>query len=329
MSYKHFTPHERYLIDNLLHFGHSHREIASRLNRHYTSIGREVKRNGRIQGPYWDKAAQEYADQRKHKARHYRKRANEQLYTYVTDCIHKDWSPEIIAGCLKRDNPNNKIMRMSPEGIYLWIYKDARNQGTLYSYLVRYHKKRRKQHKYGSGRGLIPDRVSIAERPEVVTERSRFGDWEGDTLEGAKGTGGLATHVERKSRYLITAKLSDKQAKTMADKTIKAFTATPQHLRKTLTVDNGKEFAEFKRIQLKTGLTVYFADPYAAWQRGTNENTNGLLRRYFPKGTDFTKIKKKQIAFVAQKLNNRPRKCLSYRTPQEVFFEASCGALAT
>jgi IS30 family transposase len=329
MSYNHFTPHERYLIDNLLHFGLSHREIAGRLNRHYTSIGREVKRNGRICGPYWDKAAQEYADQRKHKFRHNLKRGNEQLYRYVTDKIRQEWSPEIIAGCLKRDYPEDETMRMSPEGIYRWVYKEAIMQGSLYTHLVRHHKKRRKQHKYGSGRGLIPDRISISERPEVVAERSRFGDWEGDTLEGAKGTGGLATHVERKSRYLITAKLSDKQAKTMTEKTIKAFAATPRHLRKTLTVDNGKEFAEFKRIQLKTGLAVYFADPYSAWQRGTNENTNGLLRRYFPKGTDFSKIKEKQIAFVAQKLNNRPRKCLSYLTPQEVFFEASCGALAT
>ncbi len=329
MSYKHFTAKERYFIYHLVRYGLTYREIGRRLKKHHTAISREVKRNSRVNYSYLDDIAQQKADQRAHMARHYRKRCNKQLLTHVTDKICQDWSPEIISGQLQRAFPNDTAMRISTEGIYCWVYQDARDQGALYTHLVRHHKKRQKQHKYGSGRGLIPGRVSIAERPEVVAERSRFGDWEGDTLEGAKGTGGLATHVERKSRYLITAKLSDKQAKTMADKTIKAFSSTPEHLRKTLTVDNGKEFAEFKRIQLKTGLAVYFADPYSAWQRGTNENTNGLLRRYFPKGTDFSKIKKKQIAFVAQKLNNRPRKCLSYRTPQEVFFEASCGALAT
>jgi IS30 family transposase len=220
-------------------------------------------------------------------------------------------------------------MRMSPEGIYRWVYKDAAVGGSLYTHLPRLHKKRRKLRSYGSGRGLIPDRVSIDKRPAIVDERCRFGDWEGDTLEGAKDTGTLATHVERKSRYLITAKLLDKQASTMADQTIKAFKTTPSHLRTTLTVDNGKEFADFKRIQSKTGLAVYFADPYAAWQRGTNENINGLLRWYFPKGTDFTAVTEKHIALIANKLNNRPRKCLGYRTHRELYLEARNGVLAT
>lgn len=329
MSYQYFTPQERYVIDHLLHFGLSYREIGRRLNRHHTAISREVKRNGSAYSPYWNQAAQERADVRKHQTRHPRKRSNQQLYAYVTEHIQQDWSPETIAGRLKLDYPNDPTMRISTEGIYRWIYNDATAGGSLHTHLRRHHKKRRKQRRYGAGRGLIPDRVSIDMRPAIVEERSRFGDWEGDNLEGAKGTGGLATHVERKSRYLITSKLSDKQASTMADKTIKAFKVIPRHLRKTLTVDNGKEFAEFKRIQSKTGLAVYFADPYAAWQRGTNENTNGLLRRYFPKGTDFAIITEKQIAFVAEKLNNRPRKCLVYRTPREIYLEAVNGALAT
>jgi IS30 family transposase len=148
-------------------------------------------------------------------------------------------------------------------------------------------------------------------------------------MEGQKGTGGIATHVERKSRYLIVAKLSDKQAKTMTAQTVKAFKSVPRQLRKTLTVDNGKEFADFKQIESKTGLAVFFTDPYAAWQRGTNENTNGLLRYFFPKGSDFTNVTEKNLAQVVEKLNNRPRKCLGYRTPRELYLEALSGALVT
>jgi IS30 family transposase len=162
-----------------------------------------------------------------------------------------------------------------------------------------------------------------------VNTRERFGDWEGDTLEGRKGTGGLVTHVERKCRYLLAAKLTDKKAVTMTQQSIKSFRRTPRALRQTLTVDNGKEFSQFKELTIKTGLEVYFADPYAAWQRGTNENTNGLLRQYFPMGTDFRNVSEKDVAIVVKKINNRPRKCLNYQTPHEVYCQAlrGCGAL--
>jgi IS30 family transposase len=173
----------------------------------------------------------------------------------------------------------------------------------------------------------MPDRVSIDLRPSVVTTRERFGDWEGDTVEGGKGTGHLATHVERKCRYLIAAKLTDKKALTMTAQSIALFRRMPRRFRRTLTLDNGKEFSRFKEIEAKTGLSVYFADPYAAWQRGTNENTNGLLRYYFPRGTDFSSISEKEIALVVKRLNNRPRKCLSYQTPYEVLRQALSGAL--
>jgi len=153
-------------------------------------------------------------------------------------------------------------------------------------------------------------------------------DWEGDTLEGARGSGGLATHVDRKSRYLLAAKLTDKKAVTMNAQTIKAFTRLPQTMRQTLTVDNGSEFSQFKELERKTGLKVYFADPYSAWQRGTNENTNGLLRHYFPKGTNFQKVTDEEIALIIKKVNHRPRKCLNYQTPHEVFYQTSHGALA-
>jgi IS30 family transposase len=220
-------------------------------------------------------------------------------------------------------------MRISHETIYRWIYSDANNEGTLYKHLRRRRKKRRRQKRYGAGRRFIPGRVGIAERPAIVNSRKRFGDWEADTIEGKKSSGYIATHVERKSRYLMAAKLVDKKSDSLTMQSIRLFCGIPKKMRQTLTVDNGSEFAKFKELEDRTGLAVYFADPYAAWQRGTNENTNGLLRQYFPKGTDFSKITEEDLAFAVKKLNYRPRKCLGYQTPHEVFRHRSSGALAT
>ena len=175
----------------------------------------------------------------------------------------------------------------------------------------------------------MPGRVSISERPAIVETRERFGDREGDTIEDKKSSGYVATHVERKSRYLLAAKLANKKAESLTTQSTKAFWRIPKKMRQILTVDNGKEFSRFKELEDKTGLTVYFADPYSAWQRGTNENTNGLLRQYFPKGTDFRMVTQKDLAFAVKKLNHRPRKCLNYRSPHEVFWNISSGVLAT
>jgi IS30 family transposase len=307
------------------------RQIGRKLGRHHTSISREIARNRPTYADdavYWYDAAEHYARQRRHKARHHR-RQHERLVTYVTAKLKLDWSPETIAGRLQVDYPDNETMRISPETIYRRIYLDSRNKGNLHHHLRRRHKYRRRQKRYGSGRRFIPGRVSIDLRPPIVATRERFGDWEGDTMEGGKGKGGLATHVERKCRYLLAAKLTDKRAVTMTQRSIKSFRKTPRILRQTLTLDNGKEFTQFKELERKTGLKIYFADPYSAWQRGTNENTNGLLRQYFPKGTDFRNISEKEVAIVVKKLNNRPRKCLNYQTPYEVYCQAlhGCGAL--
>jgi transposase, IS30 family len=163
----------------------------------------------------------------------------------------------------------------------------------------------------------------------VVDRRRRFGDWEGDTVYGRSTHACLLTNVERKSRYLMVSKISDRRASTVAVCYIEQFSALPISWRKTLTLDNGKEFSEFTRVEQQTTMSVFFAEPYCSWQRGTNENTNGLLRRYFPKGTDFSQISDEQLASVADKLNNRPRKCLGYRTPTEVVQRALSGALRT
>ena len=326
MSYQHFTAKERHTLMHLLYCNLSYREIGRRLCRHHTSISREVKRNGRRIGNYWDESAQQWAIERRKQARHTRKKSNEVLLSYVLKKLQEDWSPETIAGRLKIDFPRHRQMRMSPEGIYQWIYRDALKGGSLYLHLLRRHKKRRKQCCYGT-RGLIPGRVSIHDRPAGVEGRRRFGHWESDSVEGKKGSGGIATHVERKSRLLVAARLDDKQADTFSEATIIAFTAIPKAWRKTFTVDNGKEFAAFKKMERATGMDVYFADPYSPWQRGTNENTNGLLRHYFPKGINWRTVTKAMLATAVEKLNNRPRKCLNYQSPNEVFLKHVGGAL--
>jgi len=306
------------------------REIARRLGRHHTTISREIKRNGPINPTwvYWHQGAHEQALKRRKQARHYRRYRYAPLTQYVANSLRAEWSPDVIVAKLKQSYPDDSKMRVSIETIYRWVYRDASCGGRLFACLSRSHKKRRRQRHYGTGRGLIPGRISIHLRPELVATRQRFGDWEGDTVEGTKGSGSITTHVERKSRYLIAGKLSDKTAKVTTQTVTAAFRRIPKLLRHTLTLDNGKEFARFHDIEKKTGLKVYFADPYSAWQRGTNENTNGLLRRYFPKGMDFRGVTEKSLAEAVNKLNHRPRKCLDYRTPHEVFMEARRGAVA-
>jgi transposase, IS30 family len=330
MPYTNLTQNDRYVISHLSLAGYSYREIGRRIGRDHTTISREIKRNGPMYpgvSMYWYYFAHPAAMKKRHQPKHHRRRDQSKLVNYVESKIRQDWPPEAIAARLKLDYPSNLQMRISHETIYRWVFLDAQKGGDLYTHLRRRHKRRRKQTRYGTGRRFLPGRVSIDERPPIVDQRKRFGDWEGDTLEGAKGTGGLATHVERKSRYLLAVKLADKKAATMTLQTTKAFRNVPRKLRYTLTVDNGREFANFKELEANTNLQVYFADPYSAWQRGTNENTNGLLRQYFPKGTNLKNASEKEVAFVVNKLNNRPRKCLNYQTPHEVFSLAKCGAL--
>jgi transposase, IS30 family len=329
MSYTHLSREDRYVISHLILYGLSLREIGRRIGRHHSTIRREIKRNGPLYdgGVYWYYQTHPRAVERSKKPRYYRRKTNQRLLNYVEDKLKADWSPEEIAGRLILDYPEDTDMRISTETIYRWTYADALQGGKLFLRLRRCHKKRRQQKRYGSGRRFIAGRISISERPAIVQDRIRFGDWEGDTVEGAKGSSYVVTHVERKSRYLLAGKLPDKQSLTLVLKSSKLFVKIPKRLRKTNTFDNGKEFAKFKDLEARTGLVVYFADPYAAWQRGTNENTNGLLRQYLPKGSDFRKISDDDLTAIVAKLNNRPRKCLGYKTPHEVFRHACRGAL--
>lgn len=330
MSYTHLTLKERYVIYHLQLCRLSIREIARRLQRAHTTISREIQRNQRVVSSvaYVDEFAHQQALRRRKQARHHRRHGDMQLVGHVHQRLRAHRSPDVIVAKLTQDYPNNHRMRVSIETIYRWVYQEAAHGGELYKCLSRCHHKRRRQHRYGACRGLIPGRTSIHLRPDAVMQKQRYGDWEGDTVEGAKGTGLIATHVERKSRYLIAGKLLNKTAAITSAVTCAAFKRVPKALRQTLTLDNGREFAQFKSIEKQTGLSIYFADPYSAWQRGCNENTNGLLRRYFPKGMDFRQVTEKSLAEVVKKLNHRPRKCLNYQTPHEVFFNAKRGALA-
>jgi IS30 family transposase len=328
MSYHHLSVKERRAI-TFLGFSCGIREIARRLGRHHSTISRELKR-AREKYPrtiYYYDWSHAFALERKQQPRHFKRQGCSQLVAYVESKLRCDWSPEEIANRIRIDYPNDERMRISHETIYRWIYLDSSVDGTLYLNLRRKHKKRRKQRRYGTGQ-RFKDRIGIDQRPEVVATRQRYGDWEGDTVQGKPGTGCLATMVERKSRYLVATKLENKKAATLTEKCVKAFGFIPRRMRQTLTLDNGSEFAHFKELEKKTRLTVYFADPYAAWQRGANENTNGLLRQYFQKGIDFRTTDEDAVAEAVRRLNNRPRKCLGYRTPHEVFWNVARGALA-
>jgi len=330
MSYTHFNTRERMCLFYLQQSGVSLREIGRKLNRSHSTISRELKRNKRFSGCYCDRAAQGFAEDRKAKPRHTRRASNQKLKHYVLQKLKIGWSPEIISNRLRRDYPySKKKMCISPETIYQWVFKDAEHGGTLYTHLVRSHKKRRKQRRYGSLRGHIPGRIDIGRRPTVVADRARYGDWEGDTMVGYKHQGRLVTHVERKSRYLLAGKASDGTAAIFNRVTLSLFESIPQKYRKTMTLDNGSENAQFKDLRDKLSFSVYFAKPYASWERGANENTNGLIRRYFPKGTNFLKVTEAELAKVVDLLNHRPRKCLKYRTAFEVFNSILGGALGT
>jgi len=328
MSYTHLTEEERYVISHL-RSTFSIREIARRLNRHHSTISRELKR-AKSRYPYavyWHDWAQPLAYEKACRARHFRRQRNLRLVRYVESKLNEQWSPEEIAYRLQRDYPDDKSMRISHECIYRWIYLDAAEQGSLYHNLRRRHKKRRRQKRYGKGRRFV-GRKCITQRPEIVDQRGRYGDWEGDTIEGKKNSGFIATILERKSRFLIATKLQNKKADTLTTASARAFRFIPRKMRKTLTVDNGSEFAQFKKYEEKTGLDIFFAKPYAPWQRGANENTNGLLRQYFPKSSDFKIISEEEVKEAVRRLNDRPRKCLNYRTPKEVFWKEARGALA-
>ena len=321
MGYAHLNIDERESILKMRSEGNNLLQIAEYLGRDKGTISRELSRNISSTGEYKPHLAQRYYSKRRIESKQpYRLEQNGRLRRHVCKKLKLCWSPEQIGGRLEIDYSDTLNMRVSPLTIYSWVRRDRAGGGDLYKYLRQGHRKRRKKHGSDDKRGQIPDRRPISERPDVVDTRDRFGDWEGDSVVGKSHGSFIATHVERKSRYLLSGKMKDKGAGSMNKTTKRLFRKIPKSKRQTITVDNGKEFAGFKEMEKIVGLRCYFADPYSSWQRGTNENTNGLLRQFFPKGTDFKKVSDVELDKAVALINNRPRKCLNYRTPNEVLW---------
>jgi len=320
MSYTHLTPTERGQVQAFCQEKKSLSYIAEKLGRHKSTLSRELRRNATPRG-YDAKRAQQQYRKRREECRPAKRIEHRQLWRYVIDKITDGWTPEVVAGRLPLEYPDDLRMRISHEAIYQAIYGDRRLH-FLIKALPQARPKRRKRGQGKTRRGpTIPNRVGIEQRPEVVNERARYGDWEGDTVFGAKQQGFLVTLVERKARLLQSQKVQTKQANEVAQAVIDALEDLPISWVKTITFDNGTEFASHEDMAKVLPADIYFAAPYSSYQRGTNENTNGLIRRYLPKGTSFRDLSQHQLDQIVEELNNRPRKILGYRTPNEVFQE--------
>jgi len=312
---------EREEISRAVVAGQSARSIAASLGRAPSTISREIKRNGGQEG-YRASQAEQAAWDRTLRPKTCKLVENRALAHIVADKLQGNWSPEQIAGWLKQTYPSDESYQVSHETIYRSLYIQARGalKKELLGHLRRTRAMRRSRHHTlkTEDHGRITDTVSISERPATVEDRAVPGHWEGDLLCGS-GNSQIATLVERKTRYVMLVKVPSKDTETVINALIKHAHKLPNELYKSLTWDRGKEMADHKRFTLATDINVYFCDPQNPWQRGTNENTNGLLRQYFPKGTDLSAHSQARLNAVARRLNERPRKTLNFETPAERF----------
>jgi IS30 family transposase len=306
----HLTPEERDRIAQLRHHGAIQNEIARALNRSPGTISRELRRNG-SGTQYFAAQAQEQARRRRQERPLTRKMDQPELNRAVRHGLAQYWSPEQIAGRLQFEDPQGE-RPVTARTIYRWIHGDEYR--AHWETFLRRRGKRPVRREKTAGIG-----APIVNRPEVIERRLRLGDFEGDTVLGPPGTGGLATLVNRKSRYTIIAEVRCKDANLVHQKIKQRLKPLDEHRRHSITFDNGREFARCHRREKHLGVQLYFAEPGCPHQRGTNENTNGLIRQYFPKGADFRDITHHEAREAEELLNNRPRACLGYRTPNEVF----------
>jgi len=304
---------ERDRIAHLLHRGAQQDEIAEALGRSPGTISRELQRN-RVGGEYFPAQAHVLAQQRRRERPLQCKLDDPELNEAVRHGLTQEWSPEQIAGARRREHPNDPRRRVSARTIYTWIERDE-HRDHWKSFLRRRGKRpcRRKNTEHS------PPAARIQNRPEVIEQRRRLGDFEGDTVLGPPGTGGIVTLVCRRSRFTIITKIQSKDADHVHRRTKQRLTALDPDHRRSVTFDNGTEFARCGRLEKHLDLQLYFADPGCPYQRGTNENTNGLIRQYFPKGTDFRTISHAEVRDAENRLNDRPRACLNFETPAAVF----------
>lgn len=312
--YNQLTLEQRYHLYALCKMGKTQKAMAKELEVSPSTISRELRRNGGKKG-YRPKQAHIKAMSRRKKARRPSKWTALVIY-FVEKMLREDLSPEQVSGRLYKCCR----LRLSPESIYQHIWKDKKNGGTLYLHLrINNGKKKRKRRGKRDSRGHIKNRVSIDKRPYIVEKRSRIGDWEIDTIIGKDHKGALLTIVERKAKWTLVKKLAGKDSVPVTEAVIDLMRDLKDKVQ-TITADNGKEFAGHEEISRILKIEFYFTHPYHSWERGLNENTNGLIRQYFPKGMSFDSITDEDVAFVMDRLNNRPRKSLDYATPDEVFF---------
>ena len=313
-TYKQLTYEQRCQISVLKKTGNTQQEIADAVGTSQSAISRELKRNTGQRG-YRHKQAQNLCENQRMDAEKSIKMTQE-IIDIIKSKLQIKWSPEQISGWLREE----KDTLISHETIYQHIQADRKSGGTLFNRLRRKGKAYQRRSKSQAGRGHIKNRVSIDERPVEVDEKERTGDWEIDLVIGKGHSGALVTIVERKTSFTVSTRINDKTAETVTAATI-ALLAPFKDAVLTITADNGKEFAYHEKMTEALGAKVYFADPYSSWQRGLNENTNGLLREYWPKKTDFKKVSPKEVESVIVQLNDRPRKKLNYQTPAKLMAE--------
>ena len=325
-TYTHLEKPDRKLIMHHKERGESIRAIARMLKRAPSTISREISRHREPWG-YEAYKAEHCAQQNRHKSKRRRKLDMlPELKDAVLRGLERGWSPQQICGRMLKDNQKAPEMSISHESIYAYIYAMPRGElrKSLIAQLRRKHPNRRKQGRaHNSTRGRIADMVSIHDRPETIEGRQVPGHWEGDLIVGSKNQSAVGTLVERKSRYLILSFLDE--GRHSAENTRLSFTRdlkdVPKPLLKSLTYDQGKEMSQHKILAKNLEIDVYFCDPHSPWQRGTNENTNGIIREYLPKGTDLSRVSQDELNEIAERINTRPRKILDFATPKEVYYD--------
>ena len=325
-KYHRLTDEKRIIIEALRKEGCSKKHIAERVGCHPTTVWRELKRNVSKKG-YRHKKAQGKANHRVAVKAAKRRRFTAEIWALAKDRLAKGWTFEQIHGRCKRDG----IAMVCAETLYKEYYRRQKlvmggKSDEVLPPLLRRQKKRRTRDrnakKYrNAGRGKITGRVDIDERPKTVENRARVGNWEGDLINGLKGTGNLVTLAERMTRFVFFAYAATKEADAVASAVIGLLASLPKGFLKSLTFDNGKEFAKFEQIKQALGIEVYFAKPYHSWERGTNENRNGVVRKVLPKGRSFDDITEEEMRRIDYMLNDRPLRCLNWRTPREAFAE--------
>ena len=321
MGYRHLSDEERLMIVALKKTGKSLREIGRYIGRSASTVSRELRRNRyTTDGRYRAFHAGPMSRGRRRRVRQ-KSWFSQEHWSWVEDLIREDFSPEQISGSLREWG----VFGISHETIYRHVWRDKKNGGNLYKHFRGAKKKRRKRYNAYDSRGRLAGKKRIEERPKIVETRGRIGDWEVDTVMG-KGKDCVLTMVERKSGFLAMAHLKSKTVKEVNRRMKQLIKRTPNKF-KTITSDNGVEFHGYKEIEKKRGVDFYFANPHHSWERGTNENTNGLIRQYLPKGKSMEGLTQKQCDAIARKLNNRPRKRHNYRTPAELFFQLPTVAL--